>query len=294
MDRRLAPVLEQVHAHMVKRVPIRVSVPGGELAGWVDGRGPRVLLLHGGPVGYEYLESLAAELSPGFTVAAYQQRGLDPSTNLGPFDASTQAADSVAVLDELGWHQAYVIGHSLGGYFALQLVRRIPERLLGAVIVDPLGAVGDGGLGEFWTTQLSRLDPQARSRMARLEELENARSLTAAEVQEADRLIWPTYFADPHHTFPFALRRNPATHGAVQAGVLEDMAALAASLPRSTLALEFVHGAASPMPLSASADTVELLAHAALEVVEGAGHFIWFECPGAIRAALERLAARAS
>ena len=269
-----------------------MSVPGGDLVGWVAGQGPTVLLLHGGPVGFEYLESLAAELLPDFTVAAYQQRGLDPSTILGPFDAGTQAEDSAAVLDMLGWDQAYVVGHSLGGYFALQLARRIPERVLGAVIVDPLGAVGDGGLAEFWATQLSRLDPQAQSRMAQLEELENERPLTPEEAQEADRLIWPTFFADPHHTFPFALRQNPATHGPVHAGVFADMAALAGWLPQATVVMEFMHGAASPMPLSASADTVDLLANADLEVVEGAGHFIWFERPGSIRAALERLAVR--
>lgn len=253
---------------------------------------PGVLLLHGGPVGYEYLDTLAVELSTGFTVAAYQQRGLEPSTSLGPFDAGTQAADSAAVLDMLGWDRAYVVGHSLGGYFALQLARRIPERLLGAVIVDPLGAVGDGGLGEFWATQLSRLDPQARNRMAQLEELESEGSLTPEQAREADRLIWPTYFADPRHTFPFALRQNLVTHGPVHAGVFEDMPALAAWLPQATLAMEFVHGAASPMPLSASADTVKLLMNAVLEVIEDAGHFIWFERPGAIRAALERLAVR--
>lgn len=283
----------QVHTREVKRDSIRVSVPGGDLVGWVVGQGPRVLLLHGGPVGYEYLETLAAELLPGFTVAAYQQRGLDPSTNLGPFDARTQAADSAAVLDMLGWDRAYVVGHSLGGYFALQLARRIPERLLGAVIVDPLGAVGDGGLGEFWATQLSRLDPQARSRIAELEELESIGPLTPEQADEADRLIWPTFFADPRHTYPFALRQNPVTHGPIHAGVFEDMPALAAWLPQATVAMEFVHGAASPMPTTASADTVALLKHAVLEVVAGAGHFVWFERPGTIRAALERLAVRA-
>lgn len=286
--------MRQVHTHEVQRVSIRVSVPGGDLVGWVVGQGPRVLLLHGGPVGYEYLETLAAELLPGFTVAAYQQRGLDTSTNLGPFDARTQADDSAAVLDMLGWDRAYVVGHSLGGYFALQLARRIPERLLGAVIVDPLGAVGDGGLGEFWATQLSRLDPQARHRMAQLEELESVGPLTLELAEEAARLIWPTYFADPQHTFPFALRQNPVTHGPVHAGVFEDMPALSAWLPQATIAMEFLHGAASPMPLSASADTVELLTNAVLQVIEDAGHFIWFERPGTIRAALERLATRAT
>jgi pimeloyl-ACP methyl ester carboxylesterase len=48
----------------------------------------------------------------------------------------------------------------------------------------------------------------------------------------------------------------------------------------------FLHGAASPMPLRASTDTAALIPHARVEVVEGAGHFIWLERPGAVRDAV--------
>jgi pimeloyl-ACP methyl ester carboxylesterase len=55
--------------------------------------------------------------------------------------------------------------------------------------------------------------------------------------------------------------------------------------------MHFIHGSQSPMPVSASADTVERLPDAHLEIVDGAGHFIWFERGGAVRTALERLIA---
>lgn len=274
---------------LVKRTRITASVRGGELHGWVAGEGPRILLLHGGPVGYAYLDLLAAELVPRFTVAAYQQRGIAPSTSLGPFDMETQAMDAGAVLDALSWDRTYVLGHSLGGYYALQLARRIPQRVRGALIVDPLGAVGDGGMAEFWATQLSRLTSDGRRRMRELEALQSDGGLTPSQAAEADTLIWPTYFARSDQTFPFVLTKNAATHDAVQAAVFDDMAALEAWLPESTIPMRFVHGADSPMPLSASTDTMDLLPNAALEVVDGAGHFIWFERPGAVTAALERL-----
>ena len=43
------------------------------------------------------------------------------------------------------------------------------------------------------------------------------------------------------------------------------------------------------MPLAASKDGAERIPGAWVEVVEGAGHFIWAETPGAVRAALGRL-----
>ena len=275
------------------RTPLHVPVAGGVIVGWVEGSGPPVLLLHGGPVGYEYLDGLAAELVPGFTAAAYQQRGVLPSTLRGPFDIDTYVEDAKAVLDALGWEQTFVLGHSLGGTYALQLCRRMPERLLGALIVDPLGAVGDGGLAEFWNTQLGRLTESSRRRVDEIENLQTAGRSSAAEEDEQLRLIWPTYFADPDRTSPFALRSAGATHEPIQAGVFRDMPMLEQSLPTIATRIRFVHGSKSPMPVSASTDTIGMLPHAELELVDGAGHFVWFERPGSVRAALDRLVADA-
>ena len=63
-----------------------IAVPGGLLGGWLAGAGPPVLLLHGGPgLSFEYLDELGDELATDFRLAAYQQRGLEPSTLNGPF-----------------------------------------------------------------------------------------------------------------------------------------------------------------------------------------------------------------
>src|SRR5688572_13817943 len=94
------------------------DVPGGSLRGWVTGdHGPRVLLLHGGPgVSFEYLDGLAAEIGAAYRVAAYQQRGLEPSTLEGPFAVEREVADVLAVLDALRWERAWLVGHSWGGH----------------------------------------------------------------------------------------------------------------------------------------------------------------------------------
>lgn len=271
------------------RTSVRVPVAGGDIVGWIQGSGLPVLLLHGGPVGYEYLDGLAAEFLPGFTVAAYQQRGVPPSTTSGPYDMDTEAGDAKAVLDALGWDRSYVVGHSLGGYYALQLCRRMSDRVLGALIVDTLGAVGDGGMNVFCETQLSRLTAEGRRRVDEIERLERAGSVTAEEEEEFNRLVWPTYFADSNRTSPFALRSAGATHLPIQAEVFRDMPMLEQSLQTCATRMRFVHGSKSPMPLSASADTIALLPNAELDIVDGAGHFVWFERPGSVRAAFDRL-----
>src|SRR3954453_8078432 len=129
----------------MERASFAAEVPGGRLCGWTAGDGAPVLLLHGGPgMNYRYLDWLADELGSGFALAAYQQRGLAPSTEEGPFAVEREGADALAVLEALGGERAWVVGHSWGGHLLLHLALAAPERLHGGLAVDPLGGVGDG------------------------------------------------------------------------------------------------------------------------------------------------------
>src|ERR1700759_3648109 len=133
---------------MGAREVLSVAADGGSLGGWIEGAGPPVLLLHGGPgLNHTYLDGLGAELAAGFRVASYQQRGLDASTLEGPRTVAESVEDGVAVLEGRGWPQAWVVGHSWGGRLALRVAAERPGRLLGALAVDPIGVVGGGGPG---------------------------------------------------------------------------------------------------------------------------------------------------
>jgi pimeloyl-ACP methyl ester carboxylesterase len=73
--------------------------------------------------------------------------------------------------------------------------------------------------------------------------------------------------------------------------IIEALPGLEARLPEIRVPVGFVHGSGSPMPLAASTDAAERIPGAWVEVVDGAGHFVWVEAPGAVRAALRRLTA---
>ena len=71
--------------------------------------------------------------------------------------------------------------------------------------------------------------------------------------------------------------------------ILAELPVLEAGLPRIRMPVGFVHGSQSPMPVGASTDAAELIPGAWVEVVDGAGHFVWVEAPGAVRASVRRL-----
>ena len=268
-----------------------VRVPGGRLAGRVRGGGPALLLLHGGPgLSDGYLDPLFEELD-GYRVASYQQRGLPPSTAREPYDVPTHVADAVAVLDALGWRAPLVLGHSWGGHLLLQLTAAHPDRLAGALAVDPMGAVGDGGLAAMSAELQRRTPAEAWARSVEIDERAEAGLASREEQLESIALIWPGYFADPRAASRLAPPRefSGEVFEATMASAHAELPRLAERLAGCGVPTRFVHGAASPIPVQASQDTAAAIG-APVDVVPDAGHFIWVEAPGAVRRSLDLLA----
>jgi pimeloyl-ACP methyl ester carboxylesterase len=277
---------------LTAREDFSVAVPGGSLAGWSTGSGPEVLLLHGGPgLNFSYLDGLAEELAAGFHVACFQQRGLEPSTLEGPFTVEQAVQDAVAVLDELGWTRALVVGHSWGGQLALRLIAACPGRLRGVLGVDPLGVVGDGGMAAFEAEIIARTPKARRERAEELDRRAMAGEGTPEEALESLELFWDAYFADPQNVPAMPpLRISVDAYSGITGEVTTDTAMLAAQIPRAGVPYGILAGAASPMPWGQAARaSAELSSGSFLIVVPNAGHFPWIEEPGCVLAALTRL-----
>jgi proline iminopeptidase len=271
------------------------EVQGGLVRGSLFGHGDPVLLLHGGPgLSWGYLQPLVDELAAGYRVAVYQQRGLAPSTAGAPFDVATQVADALAVLDRLAWARATVVGHSWGGHLLLHLLAERPERVAAALLLDTLGGVGDGGEAEFDDEMLRRTPERDVQRVEQLERQAMEGRGSEDDLAESMRLLWPAYFAEPATAPPFpGMRFSVEAYAATFESLHVELPALAGRLADSAVQTLFVHGSGSPMPVSASTATAEVMG-AEVEVVDGAGHFPWLECPGAVQIALDRLVRRSA
>jgi proline iminopeptidase len=270
------------------------STADGAIGGWVTGDGTRVLLAHGGPgLDFDYLAELADELGDGFCIAAFQQRGLAPSSTDGPFTMAQALADVTAVLDALGWSEAVLLGHSWGGHLALRFAAAHPERLLGVLAVDPLGIAGDGGEAAFEAEMAARTPKADRQRATELDERAMAGEGTPEDVLESMTLLWPAYWADPAAAPPMPpMRSSIAAYAGLHAEITPGLNAVAAALGEGKVRYGIVAGAGSPLPWGQSAlATVELSPRAFLEVIPAAGHFPWLEVPGSVRGALQRLLA---
>jgi pimeloyl-ACP methyl ester carboxylesterase len=272
-----------------------VTVPGGTITAWEQGEGPHVLLLHGGPGLSDYTESLAAELEDGYTVTRYQQRGVAPSTTEGPFNVETHRADAIAVMDGAGIEKAYLLGHSWGGHLAFHLAVAHQDRFLGLLPIDPLGAIGDGGTEEMGAIMAERIGPEQVARAEELDARAQSPEGSPDDAVEAFRIVWPGYFASPEKALPMPpFRVSLPCYNETFESIFEHFQAetLSRGLGEVRLPTVFVLGADSPLPLRHNIATAALLPNATYQI-EDTGHFVWMERPGAVRRALDGLAAPA-
>jgi pimeloyl-ACP methyl ester carboxylesterase len=281
----------------VTRETFQAPVDGGVLAGYVDGAGPPVLVLHGGPgLSVSIVDGLVADLVPAYRVATFQQRGLVPSVLDGKFTIDEAVADVGAVLDHLGWDTAYVVGSSWGGHLGFWVAGALPGRLRGVLAVDPLGAVGDGGNAEFEAEMLARTPPADAERAAELDRLAQDGQVSEDLALESLRLFWPAYFADQAAVaeMPEPMRLSIPAYSGLFGDLVARLPELEASLPAIVVPLGVVVGDRSPIPNSAGRVSADRVPGAWTEVVAGAGHLPWYEAPGSVRQALDRLAAHSS
>ena len=108
----------------------------------VTGSGPALLFIHGLGSCREDWEHQVAEFSKRFTVVTFDLRGHGNSDKpAAPYSLPMFAADAAGVLKALNIGAAHVVGISLGGMIAFQLVVDHPEMVKSLTIVNSGPAV---------------------------------------------------------------------------------------------------------------------------------------------------------
>ena len=252
---------------------------------------PPVILVHGGPGLWDYLEPVATLLDDLTVVHRFDQRGCGGSD---PSDEQTmqRLCDDI---DELrrhwGHEQIVVIGHSFGATLALTYAAAHPEH------VARVGYLSGVGLGDWYT-------PYDRERTLRMSDEQSARltelqrqSRNAEEEIEFRALSWFTDHANRERAwtwaledaavpFPINFAANKAINAETNSWTDDHQAAVAASLP---MPVWLVHGTGDPRPASAVRALAEHIPDHRLHLIEGAGHSLWRERPDALREVLQAL-----
>ena len=117
----------------------RVYLNGVNLYYEVSGTGPSVVLCHGYTGSHQSWMSQVYALSPTYQAIAIDHRGhggSDEPSSAEDYSVPILANDVRALLDHLGITRCCLVGHSLGGFMAIQLVLDYPDIISSLVLVD--------------------------------------------------------------------------------------------------------------------------------------------------------------
>src|SRR5689334_2064253 len=250
----------------------KIDVAGREFHYERAGSGEPLLLIQGmSGTHVSWGEPFKGVLEESFDVVAFDNRGIGLSGPVdGPFTIAEMAADTAALLDELGWESAHVVGISMGGMIAQELALAHPGRLRSLT----LGCTYCGGDG-------SQLMPQ-----------ENAEKLLAGfssgDRDQAIRAgyevnLSPAFRADEGAFAPFHEMATsvPAARDVIQlqlqAILGHDTSGRLGEIATPAL---IVHGTVDGvLPYANGEQIAGLMPGARFETYENVGHMFWWEEP---------------
>ncbi len=220
--------------------------------------------------GKSALDALPGAVSTGKKIGGGVALAAEPVLTMARF-----ADDMAAIIDERAGGQAVVCGLSMGGYVALELWRRHPERVRALVLADTRAEADDD---EGRENRL-RMAQTARSAGAR----PIARSMLPSLLSEATRTSAPELVA---RVEAMILGTPPETLIAALAGMAarHDMTATLPGIAVPTLVLVGAEDAITPSP--GARRMAMAIPAARVQEIAGAGHLSNLEKPGIFNRAL--------
>ncbi len=271
----------------------RVTANGLSLWTATQGAGPPVVLCHGGPGLYDYLEPVADMIDGLATVHRYDQRGCGRSEDRPPYEVATFVEDLDALREHWGYETWTVIGHSWGATLALLYAIQYPNRTQRLAYVSGTG-IDPAWHQEYRRNREAKLPAPERDRLRDLEHLRTTATGPDLDAINAERasLLEATEYYDPtalaelprYDRFPVNYPLNAALNAEMsrmeQAGNLPDQVTRIAA---PTLVLD---GEADPRPRWPRARVAELIPDSRHVTIARAGHDLWVEQPDATARAL--------
>jgi 3-oxoadipate enol-lactonase len=232
---------------------------------------PLVLIMGMSGNAAHWPEPFLEQLEPDFDLLVFDNRGIGRSTPVAAdFTIAEMASDTAALMDAAGFDSAHVMGISMGGMVAQELVLAAPERVRGLV----LGCTYPGGPGS------SLAGPDVMQRLAG--------PMMSGDREAAIRAGWeanvsPGFAADADQwnrfheiagMYPAPVELIMRQMGAVGR---HDTSARLGDVKAPTLV---IHGSDDEM---LSVDNARILAEripdARLEILDGVGHLFFWELP---------------
>ena len=237
---------------------------------------PVLVLSHSLFFDWRMFEPLIEQLHQDFEILVYDHRGQGLSSCAGNLDMDTLTEDALALIDALELAPCYVAGNSMGGFVALRLAARYPQRLAGCIV---MGSSAD------LERQLAEFEPlvEQLARDGAADQIDTLMFIMFGD----DTLRSPSQAALCARWRARMRELGPgigeAARGVIhRRSVLPELAGL--RVPLLVLAGEQDHA----YSVAQSQQIIEYSGQGDCQVVAGAGHSVALEQPGQVAEAIRR------
>ena len=148
----------------------RARINGVELAYELRGRGSPLVMIHGAQGDQTMFTGLAERFADNFRVLTFDQRGSGLSEKPHTaYSIALLADDTAALMDHVGFPAAHVIGVSMGGTVAQELVLRHPTKVRSLILgcTTPGGTkairIGGSAFAAAYSTQAMSAEERGRA-----------------------------------------------------------------------------------------------------------------------------------
>jgi pimeloyl-ACP methyl ester carboxylesterase len=249
------------------------TIPAGEISLDYErsGEGPPLLAIMGmSGTSLHWGEPFLDALRKSFEVIVYDHRGVGASSHLeGPLTIAQLAGDAAALLGALELDSAHVLGVSMGGMVAQELVLAHPER----VRTLTLGCTYCGGPGSSYGSAARDRLYEAMLSGDRERALRAAYEINLSRRAAAEEELWQRFMSITERRAVAV----PVIMAQVAACVQHDTQARLGQVEIPTLV---IHGDADEMiPVENGRMIASLIPGAHLEILAGVGHLFFWEEP---------------
>ncbi|WP_052723574.1 alpha/beta fold hydrolase [Paenibacillus wulumuqiensis] len=252
-----------------------------------EGTGLPIVLLHGGPGAYDYMEPVSALLDQRLLrVIRYDQRGSWRSGKTGPYDLETFIEDLEQLRIHLGMERWMICGHSWGASLGLAYTAHYPHR------VDALIYLSGTGIDPAWHEQY-RINRLAAMNSVDREEYIHLRSILGTLTGElwqhtSDRIRELSVRTDLVRQEQYD--QLPRVDGQylnneVNRQLIDSVSAYFATdsfrqaLAGMAVRVLCIHGENDPRPVSVVRQLSDKLPQGVLISIEDCGHYPWLDQP---------------
>jgi pimeloyl-ACP methyl ester carboxylesterase len=205
----------------------------------------------------------------------------------GQFTMEEAAADALTLADELGWEAFSVIGHSMGGKIAHQVLLQAPGRVRALVGVNPVPAAAVPMDEQTWALFHGAADNPGNR--AAIIDFTTGSRLTKSFIDQLVRHSLDNSTVEAFGAYLQSWAKSDFS-GQVAAGATAPVN----TAPVNTVPVQLIVGETDPA-LSAAVMKQTWLAYfpgAELEILANAGHYPMFETPVALATSVERFLGR--